>query len=209
MNVISAALLAGEMGPIEHYPHAKSITGRAGLYPARYQSDQVDLAGPLVRRANRQLRATLLLVAGNLIKCNTHFRGLAELWRSQGKEPQVSHVKVACRFSRILFQMVAGRQVFMHPGQRHRDYILQKLIAFHQHHETPLLIVLDQLQKAIGQLPHSAHVEEARSLATELRRADAAKGKAVRHIGEILPAVLAKLGVTDLQSFLREDQDPK
>ena len=33
INVVSAAEFAGEMGPIEHYPKARAITGRAGLVP--------------------------------------------------------------------------------------------------------------------------------------------------------------------------------
>src|SRR6516225_6743054 len=60
INVVSAADFAGEAGPIEHYVNAKAITGRAGLRPSRYQSDQVDRAnGPLVRNCNRALRASL------------------------------------------------------------------------------------------------------------------------------------------------------
>jgi transposase len=209
VNVVSAAGLAAEMGPMEHYPHAKSITGRAGIYPSRHQSDQVDHSdGPLVRRANKRLRAAILLIADNLIKCNPYFRGLAGLWKCQGKDPRDSRVKVACRFCRILYQIVAGRQVFAHPSQRRRDYVLQKLIAFHRRHETPLPVVMAHLEDAIQQLPHKAHADEARSLVVELRRADAAKGNAVRHIGEILPVVLARLGVSDVQSIVREDQGP-
>jgi transposase len=50
INVVSAARLAGEAGPIEHYASAAAINGRAGLYPSRYQSDEVDHAdGALVR----------------------------------------------------------------------------------------------------------------------------------------------------------------
>jgi len=209
VNVISATALAGEMGPMEHYPHAKSITGRAGLYPSRYQSGEVDHhSGPLVRRANRQLRRAILLIADNLIKCNPHFRGLAGLWKSQGKDARDNRVKVACRFCRILYQIVAGRQVFAHPSQRQRDYILRKLIAFHQEYATSLPVVLAQLQKAIEQLPRNTHTAEAQSLAGELHRADAAKGKTIRHIGEILPVVLAKLGVSAIQLNDREDQGP-
>ena len=33
INVVSAARLAGEAGPIEHYASARAINGRAGLYP--------------------------------------------------------------------------------------------------------------------------------------------------------------------------------
>src|SRR5207253_768418 len=61
LNVVSAADFAGEAGPMEHYANPKSITGRAGLRPSRYQSDQVDKAnGPLVRNCNRALRAAIL-----------------------------------------------------------------------------------------------------------------------------------------------------
>src|SRR6516165_5726300 len=64
LNVVSAADFAGEMGPIEHYANPKSITGRAGLRPTRYQSDQVDKAnGPLVRVGHRALRAAILGIA--------------------------------------------------------------------------------------------------------------------------------------------------
>src|SRR5262249_24327823 len=40
INVVSAAEFAGEMGPIERYAKARAITGRAGVFPSRYQSDQ-------------------------------------------------------------------------------------------------------------------------------------------------------------------------
>ena len=46
INVLSAADFAGEMGPVAHYLNAKSISGRAGLRPSRYQSDAVDKANP-------------------------------------------------------------------------------------------------------------------------------------------------------------------
>src|SRR5207253_1747901 len=136
INVVSAADFAGEMGPIEHYANAKSITGRAGLRPSRYQSDQVDRAnGPLVRNGNRSLRAAILGIADNLIVCNHHFGVLATQWAAQGKDPRHTRVKVALRFCRIAFQMVAGRQVFRHPSIRGRHYILDKLTAFHRVHD--------------------------------------------------------------------------
>ncbi len=87
INVVSAADFAGEAGPIEHYLNAKSITGRAGLRPSRYQSNHVDLAnGPLVRNCNRSLRAAILGIADNLIVCNHHFQALATQWSAQGKD---------------------------------------------------------------------------------------------------------------------------
>jgi transposase len=122
INVVSAAELAGEMGPIGNYVGARAITGRAGLFPARYQSDQVDRAsGPLVRCGNRALRQAALTIADNLLRFNDHFRGLAARWREAGKDPRDTHVKVAGRFCRIAYQMVAGRRVFGHPCCRGRD----------------------------------------------------------------------------------------
>jgi transposase len=95
LNVVSAADFAGEMGPIEHYANPKSITGRAGLRPSRYQSNQVDKGdGALVRNCNRALRAAILSIADNLIACNHHFQVLAQQWAAQGKDPRHSRVKI-------------------------------------------------------------------------------------------------------------------
>src|SRR5690606_7630983 len=63
INVVSGGELAGELGPIEHYAHAKAITGRAGLFPSRYQSDEVDKSGPLPRFRNARLRSACMRVA--------------------------------------------------------------------------------------------------------------------------------------------------
>ena len=158
INVVSAADFAGEAGPITHYLNAKSITGRAGLRPSRYQSNQVDLAsGPLVRNCNHALRAAILGIADNLIVCNHHFQALATQWAAQGKDPRDTRIKVGMRFCRIAFQMVAGRQVFRHPCIQGRHYILDKLTAFHREHDTGMVDVLRDLQAAIGQLPPPAY----------------------------------------------------
>jgi transposase len=45
IHVINAGEFAGEAGPMAHYATARIITGRAGLYPRRYQSDRVDGSG--------------------------------------------------------------------------------------------------------------------------------------------------------------------
>jgi hypothetical protein len=208
INVVSTAELAGEMGPIEHYPNAKAITGRAGLFPSRYQSDQVDAAnGQLIRCANRALRAILMMIADNLMQCNGYFRSLAAVWRIQGKDPRDSHVKIACRISRIVYQIVAGRQVFHHPGCRGRDYILQKLLTFLREHDTPLPYVLVVLQAAMNQVPQREHANEAAPLQQELERNLNTK-RGPKQIGEILTVVLARLGAANLQSISSEGQDP-
>ncbi len=89
INVVTASELAGETGPIEHYAHAKAISGRAGLFPARYQSDEVDRAdGPLARFRNARLRGAWMRVADCLVKSNAHYRGKAELWKQRGVNPR-------------------------------------------------------------------------------------------------------------------------
>jgi transposase len=201
INVVSAADLAGELGPIEHYANHKTINGRAGLRPSRYQSDQVDKAnGPLVRHCNRALRAVLLCIADNLIVSNHHFSVLAVQWAAQGKDPRHTRVKVAVRFTRIAFQMVAGRQVFRHPSIQGRHYILDKLSAFHRDHGTGAAQVLRDLQAAIGQIPAREHAAEAKPLAEELQRIQDGHRRGPQLLGEVLPIVLARLGVGVVQS---------
>ena len=201
VNVVSAADFAGEMGPVEHYANAKSITGRAGLRPSRYQSDRVDKAdGPLVRHANRALRAAILGIADNLVVCNYHFRALAQQWAARGKDPRHTRVKVGLRFCRSAFQMVAGRQVFRHPAMQGRHYILDKLTAFHRAHETGMADVLGDLQAACDQLPRDAQAAEAKPLHEELQRIQAGRRRGPQVLGDILPVVLARLGVGAVQS---------
>jgi len=201
INVVSAADFAGEMGPIEHYANAKSITGRAGLRPSRYQSDQVDKAnGPLVRNCNRALRAAILGIADNLIVCNHHFGVLATQWHAQGKAPRHSRVKVGMRFCRIAFQMVAGRQVFRHPGIQGRHCILDKLNAFHRAHETGMVEVLRDLQAAVAHVPPREYATEAQPLSEELKKIQDGRRRGPQLRGDILPIILARLGVGVVQS---------
>jgi transposase len=201
INVVSATEFAGEAGPIDHYVNSKSITGRAGLRPSRYQSDKVDKAnGPLVRHCNRSLRAAILCIADNLILCNHHFQALANQWAAQGKDPRHTRVKIAVRFCRIAFQMVAGRQVFHHPCIQGRHCILDKLTAFHREHGTDMTELLRDLQAAADQVPAREHAAEAKPLAEELQRIQDGRRRGPQPLGDILPMVLARLGVGVVQS---------
>ena len=84
---------------------------------------------------------------------------------------------------------------FRHPCTQHRDYALTKLLRFAVDHA----IAPDQLQRdldaAAVQLPASDKQEEAESLAKELAQVQNKRGSGPKAIGEILPAVLVKLGV--------------
>ncbi|HZL35538.1 MAG TPA: hypothetical protein VFC78_09525, partial [Tepidisphaeraceae bacterium] len=176
------------------------ITGRAGLYPSRHQSDQVDFSGAMIKCANHRLRFALMQIADNLILCNHYFRNLAAPWRVRKDDPRLIRVRVAMRLSRISFQMVAGGKVFDHPASRQRDYILSKLIAFHQQHETPALNVQHDLQQARTQLPPGEYAAEAKPLQEELRMIVEKRRRGPQPLGEILPAVLAELAAKVIQS---------
>jgi transposase len=209
VNVVSAAEFAGEMGPIGHYANARAITGRAGLFPSRYQSDRVDRSdGPLVRGGNRSLRQAILMIADNLMRCNDHFRGLAAGWRAAGKDPRDTHVKVGSRFCRIAYQMAAGGQVYRHPSCQQRGFVLRKLIDFHREHATAMSQVMADLDAAAGQVPRDQHRAEAEPLVALMSQASRARTGGVRMIGEILPEVLARLGVHLVQSSPSGEADP-
>ena len=104
------------------------------------------------------------------------------------------------RFCRIAFQMVAGRQVFRHPCIQGRHYILDKLTAFHRTHDTGMTELLRDLQAAIGQIPRREHAAEAEPLAEELRQIQDGHRRGPQLLGDILPLVLARLGVGVVQS---------
>lgn len=209
IHVVSAADLAGELGPIAHYAGANSITGRAGLFPSRYQSDETDRAdGRLVRCANRRLRAALLRVADNLVKTNRHFAGLAATWRRQKVDERLIRVRIAKQFSRLLYAMVAGRQLVPHRCCHKREFLLKKLMDFHRQHATPLPQLMADLQAAVDQLPtKTSRGHEAQFLSEHLKRLHRRRSGPTP-LGELLPAVLARIKVPGIQSSSSEDAVP-
>jgi transposase len=196
INVVSAAELAGESGPIEHYASPKSMTGRAGLFPSRYQSDKVDRGGKLSRFRNAKLRAAWLLVADNLIKCNEYWRGKHNLWKSQGNDARDIRCRVANRVTRTVFHMVAGRKIYQHPSRLDRGYVMQKLLEFLRERETPATTILTILKGAADQLPMTARPDEAQLLSDIQRKAINSRRSEPQELGALLVHVLERLGVT-------------
>jgi hypothetical protein len=207
ISVVSAAELAGEMGPLECYADANHITGRAGLCPSRYQSDQVDVAGPLRRRANRRLRAVLLRIADNLIAHNHHYRARAERWQRHDKDPRWIRVKVAKSFSRLAFVMLTGRCVYPHPACQPRHSICDKILAFHCEHKTDIQRVLEDIDRANTQLSGRTRREERQMLQSQLDDPSCRRRRGPQAIGKIIPLVLARLGIRVVQSET-EGEDP-
>jgi transposase len=195
INVVSAAELAGEMGPITRYANANAITGRCGLYPSRYQSDQTDNdRGPIIRQANRRLRGALMRIADNLVCHCAYYRGLAEVDRARDIDERAIRVKIAKKFSRLGFACVAGDEPMKHSAMRQPDSIMEKLREFHRVHQTPIDQVLADLKATVEQLPYHTREREAEVVAEVLRQhADRRRGPVA--IGTLLPAVLARLEI--------------
>jgi transposase len=201
LNVASIADVAAELGPIEHYASAKGITGRAGLYPSRYQSGQVDRrGGPLVGCANRKLRAALLRAADCLLSCHPHFHDLGARWRGAGEEPHRVCVKVANRLCRVLYQVVAGRQVFNHPQCQGRHYILDKPVAFHAEHGSAAAATRRDVEAALAQVPAAEYAAEAQPLRERVNALRRGRAADTQGLAELLPEVLARLGVEAVES---------
>lgn len=203
INVVSAARLAGEAGPIEHYASARALNGRAGLYPSRYQSDEVDrTGGALVRQCNRKLRGAAMLVAENLIKCHPYYRGRSALWAAQDVDPRDRRCRVANRAMRMVYQLVGGRQVWRGKGVD-REYVLRKLQEFHRVHHTPLDETLRDLNEAFAWLPKSVYASEAKPLAELVRK----PRRGPTRIGDLIVPLLLRLGVgveTEVESNTSE-----
>lgn len=238
INVVTAAEFAGEMGPIANSPSDNAITGRAGLFPSRYQSDRVDRTGPLVSRADRALRYVILLIAEDLLKCNDHFHALGAAWRAAGTDWRAVVVRAAKRFCRIAYQMVAGRQVYRHPSCRERHYILEKLSIFYSEHDTSMERVLRGLYAAVDWIPEAEYAAEAERFRAGVSPAPAATASPAppaaatatpppgrsrpaarvpsssgrrtgpRPLSAILPEVLLRLGVRMVESSASGETDP-
>jgi hypothetical protein len=201
INVVSAAELAGEMGPIEHYAHARAITGRAGLFPSRYQSDEVDKAGGLSRFRNARLRSAWLRIADNLVKCNVYWRGKFQFWKQKHVDARDIRCRIANRVTRTVFQMVWSRQLYHHPSRLDRSYVMEKILTFHRERKTPPHLIVRDLEQAAKQIPKTAMLEEARALKRFCTRRQQLRNKDGASIGTLLVAVLARYGITDVEKL--------
>ena len=200
INVVSAGELAGELGPISHYANANAITGRAGLFPSRHQSDAVDRHGKIIRSANKRLRCALMRVADNLLSVNGYFKGQRGLWTTQRIDARIQRTRVAKRFSRLAYAMVAGQQIVAHPCCNTPGYVLDKLVMFHLEHAAPAEILVAALDAAAGQLPRAARARETEGLQPRIAHLRAARKPGLKPLGALIAEVLVKRLSVHVQS---------
>jgi len=180
---------------------AQAITGRAGLRPSHYQSGKVDRkGGPLLRCGNRALRAALLRAADCLMTSNPYFGPLARTWEEAGDDARHIRIKVAQRLARILYQLVAGNQVFCHPNYDGRHYILKKVLEFHLGQGTPAATLVADLEAAVPQLPATERPAEAEPVQDYLESLQNGGHRDRLGLAALLPKVLALLGAERVQS---------
>ena len=218
IHVVSASDYGAELGPITNYANSKSIAGRAGLYPSRYQTSHTDYPdGPLVARRNRQLRAALMRLARNLGRSNHYFMSLANAYetRHDKNDPKVV---IARAFSRLSYYLIAGEKLFPHAAIHNGDKILQKLLDFHLERKASPQQVTQVLNHAIARLAGPALRAERDALDAQHRELlqKTRRTQAIQSLGEILPQVLLRIhqrlqeepndnGNTTLQNFSTED----
>jgi transposase len=200
INVVSASELAGEMGPIENYASANSIKGRAGLYPSRYQSDRVDRYGTLSRFRNARLRGVLTRMADSLVKCNAYWKLRNDALKAANVEGRDIRCRVANRITRSIFQIVSGRRLFDHPSRLDRHYVMEKLLDYQREHRVRPSDIVRNLEAAAIQIPPRYHQEQAKPLQQVREKAQKSRLQEPKVLGELLVSVLAKLGVTELES---------
>lgn len=196
ISVVTAAGLAGEAGPIENYASPKALSGRAGLFPSRYQSDEVDRTGTLTRFRNARLRAALMLMASNLLACNHWWKARAFQWEQQGhKDPADQRVRVANRMTRTIYQMVAGRHTCKHSSQREPAYVMDKLMNYCRERLVPPNIIVSYLRLASDQMRLSDRKREGENLKPVALRIQQSRKSEPQLLGNLLVALLAQVDI--------------
>ena len=136
-------------------------------------------------------------IAENLSKKNDYFNAQVATWTKKGKDPRWIRVKIAKRFSCLAYAMVAGKQGSLILVVEERHYILAKLMKFYTSHDSLPQTMSEELQ-AVEQLPAKTRREEIKPLKEHLEELGNRRGP--QPLKEIIPLVLAKLGLCQAQS---------
>ena len=95
--------------------------------------------------------------------------------------------------------MIFGRKLYKHPSRLDRGYVMDKLLTFHREHDTTPAIIVRDLEHAAQQIPKSDYAEEAAPLRERHTRSQRSRRREAQDLGTLLVAVLARLGVGDLE----------
>jgi len=194
IGVISASDYGAELGPMTNYATSRTICGRAGVYPSRYQSCQTDYPnGPLVNARNRTMRAALMRVAYNLYRCNDYYMAQGKTYKDS-HEDRGPYVVVANRFSRLSFYIVLKDEPIEHPALGRKEIVLRKLMEFFSQHGADASVTIESLSSAVKQLPNWTLVIEKKQLQQqheELKQKRQTRG--VHAISELVAQALLRI----------------
>jgi len=120
--------LGAEAGPMSNYPTGRSLSGRAGLYPRRYQSDETDVQGCAMASGEPFLRDVLMKSGRCLIMRGGAFFAWGDSRRAAQRCEKQIVAAMANRFCRIAHAMVLAGQTFCHPNAKPAVSVLGKLL---------------------------------------------------------------------------------
>jgi len=194
INVVTASDYGAELGPITNYANSKSIAGRAGLYPSRFQTSGTDHPnGRMVVRRNRRLRAALVRAARCLNCCNEYFLGISREYLKRHPDND-GKIPIARAFSRLSYYVIAGDQLPMHAAMQSREKVLQKLLQFYHQRDADAARMTAALTTAMQQLPTKVLHAEHSSLASQYNEVKTQRRTGgVRRLSEVLPQILLRL----------------
>ena len=136
-------------------------------------------------------------IADSLVCHCGYYRGIADIDSASGMDVRKSRVKTASKFTRVAFRCVGDDEPMKHPAFQQPNSIIEKLREFHRVHQTPIDRTLADLETAVEQLPYKTRHHEAEVVAEVLRQ-NAKRKRGTPSIGELLPAVLARLGASNV-----------
>jgi transposase len=124
---VLASAIGASAGPMQFYPTANNLSGRSGLYPRRYQSDETDRVGGMAR--GEPFLRDALMKSGRCVTMPTGaFFAWGESRRRNGWCEKEIVAAMANRLCRIIHAMVLKAETFRHPDAKPGVSILGKLL---------------------------------------------------------------------------------
>jgi transposase len=163
---VLACGLGAEAGPMSLYPTARNLSGRAGLYDRRHQSDQTDPQLHSMAAGEPHLRHVLTTAGRCLSMPGGAFAAWAETRRSlKWSEKRIAAV-MGNRFCRIAHSLLLTGKTFCHPQAKPGVSILGKLLNVAADLGLPAAQVTELAIEAAASIPVQARpceMEELRS----------------------------------------------
>lgn len=94
VNVVTAAIIAAELGDLSRFARAPQLMGYLGLVPSEHSSGESRLQGRITRTGNGHVRRVLVEAAWAYRFRASRSRALRQ--RSQGVAPEIQKDRLAC-----------------------------------------------------------------------------------------------------------------